>query len=206
MKGDKSLSVKNEYSNGYYKVLDGRNIGRYSIDWGVLYLDYDVERIHSCKRKDIFECKEKLFFRRVSANLMATYDDSQYFALNTLVVITPKEKCNIKYILALFNSTLMNYIYKNKFKSTKKVFSEIQARSVGELPIKSDELYSPLIINLVERIISAKKSCSLTETSEEEQEIDRLVYHLYGLTYDEVKIVDPETTITEEEYNNGSYL
>lgn len=206
LKGDKSLSVKNEYSNGYYKVLDGRNIGRYSIDWGVLYLDYDVERIHSCKRKDIFECKEKLFFRRVSANLMATYDDSQYFALNTLVVITPKEKCNIKYILALFNSTLMNYIYKNKFKSTKKVFSEIQARSVGELPIKSDELYSPLIINLVERIISAKKSCSLTETSEEEQEIDRLVYHLYGLTYDEVKIVDPETTITEEEYNNGSYL
>lgn len=201
LKGDKSLSVKNEYSTGCYKFLDGRNIGRYSIDWGGLYLDYDVERIHSCKRKDIFECKEKLFFRRVSANLMATYDDSQYFALNTLVVITPKVKCDLKYILALFNSSLMNYIYKNKFKSTKKVFSEIQARSVGELPIKSDIYYSPQITSLAERIISAKKADSLTDMSEEEQEIDRLVYHLYGLTYDEVKIIDSDTPITEEEYN-----
>ena len=31
-------------------------------------------------------------------------------------------------------------------------------------------------------------------------EIDLLVYHLYGLTYDEVLIVDPETPITREEY------
>jgi len=31
-------------------------------------------------------------------------------------------------------------------------------------------------------------------------ETDRLVYHLYALTYDEVLIVDPETPITREEY------
>ena len=33
-----------------------------------------------------------------------------------------------------------------------------------------------------------------------ESEIDRLVYPLYGLTYDEVLFVDPETPITREEY------
>lgn len=33
------------------------------------------------------------------------------------------------------------------------------------------------------------------------KEIDFLVYHLYGLTYDEVKIIDPATPITYEEYN-----
>ena len=33
-----------------------------------------------------------------------------------------------------------------------------------------------------------------------ERAIDLMVYKLYGLTYDEVKVVDPETTITEEEY------
>ena len=190
LKGDKSLSVKQEYSPDYYKFLDGRNIGRYSITWGGLYLDYDVERIHSCKRKDIFECKEKLFFRRVSANLMATYDDNQYFALNTLVVITPKTKCEIKFILALFNSKLMNYIYKNKFKSTKTVFSEIQARSVGELPIKNDMVHKAEIVNLVDRILSAKKANPLADTTAEEREIDRLVYDLYGLTEDEIAIVE----------------
>jgi len=38
------------------------------------------------------------------------------------------------------------------------------------------------------------------ETSALESEIDRLVYQLYGLTYDEVLIVDPETSINREEY------
>ena len=40
----------------------------------------------------------------------------------------------------------------------------------------------------------------MTDTAALESEIPRLVYHLYGLTYDEVLIVDPETPITREEY------
>ena len=35
-----------------------------------------------------------------------------------------------------------------------------------------------------------------------DREIDLRVYHLYGLTYDEVLTVDPNTTITKEEYEN----
>jgi len=38
------------------------------------------------------------------------------------------------------------------------------------------------------------------DTSALENQIDFLVYHLYGLTYDEVLIVDPETPISREEY------
>ena len=200
LKGDKSLSVKTDYSPKYYKFLDGRNVNRYAIEWTGLYLDYSLERIHSCKRKDIFECKEKLLFRRVSSNLIATYDDNQYFALNTLVVITPKIKCDLKYILALFNSKLMNYVYKNKFKSTKTVFSEIQARSVGELPIKISDIYESEIINHVDNILSIKKINPQADSSALESEVDLLVYCLYNLTYDEVLIVDPETPITREEY------
>jgi hypothetical protein len=37
-----------------------------------------------------------------------------------------------------------------------------------------------------------------------EQQIDLQVYHLYGLTYDEVLIVDPATPITKEEYERTS--
>ena len=38
------------------------------------------------------------------------------------------------------------------------------------------------------------------------QQIDVLVYHLYGLTYDEVLIIDPETPITREEYEDESEM
>lgn len=33
-----------------------------------------------------------------------------------------------------------------------------------------------------------------------EEWFDSWVYHLYGLTYDEVLIIDPQTPITREEY------
>ena len=39
------------------------------------------------------------------------------------------------------------------------------------------------------------------DTTVYEAEIDKLVYHLYQLTYDEVLIVDPETPLTKEEYD-----
>ncbi|EPD55949.1 hypothetical protein HMPREF1215_02270 [Coprococcus sp. HPP0074] len=190
LKGDKSISVKEEYRPEYYKLLDGRNINKYGIKWGGAYLDYSLERIHSCKRRDIFECDEKLFFRRVSATIIATYDNEQYYALNTLVVVTAKKPIQLKYILALLNSKLMNYIYSNKFKSTKTVFSEIQARSVGELPIKFSTAYENKIIEIVDEILTLKKNNFEYDTTELEKEIDELVYKIYGLNEKEIEIVE----------------
>lgn len=46
----------------------------------------------------------------------------------------------------------------------------------------------------------AKQQTFDADTSRQEQIIDIMVYHLYGLTYDEVLIVDPQTPITREEY------
>lgn len=65
--------------------------------------------------------------------------------------------------------------------------------------IKGKDKYE--IENIVSNIQVAKSIDPNADTTSEEQEIDRLVYKLYDLTYDEVKIVDPDTPITEEEYN-----
>jgi len=193
LKGDKSLSLKKTKENeNCFKLLDGRNINKYSIKWDGVYLDYDLERIHSCKRKDIFESAEKLMFRRVSSSLIFTYDSEQYYALNTLVIVNKidnKIGPDLKFILGLMNSKLMNYVYSNKFKSTKTVFSEIQARSIKELPIPkmSNELENE-ITSLSAEIISLKKS--MTDTTDLEIQIDQLVYQLYDLTEEEIKIIE----------------
>lgn len=196
LKGDKTLSIKNtNENNDYYKVLDGRNIHKYSIDWIDTFLDYSLERIHSCKTKTIFESDEKLFFRRVSANLIFTYDDEQYFALNTLVVVNlkdnKKDKFQLKYLLAVLNSSLLQYVYKHKFKSTKTVFSEIQAKSVGLLPIKIIDFENQYhFSNKVNQILSLKKENPEADTTSLEKEIDQMVYKLYGLTEEEIAIVE----------------
>jgi len=193
LKGDKSLSLKETKENeNCFKLLDGRNINKYSIKWDGVYLDYDLDRIHSCKRKDIFESAEKLMFRRVSSSLIFTYDSEQYYALNTLVIVNKidnKIGPDLKFILGLMNSKLMNYVYSNKFKSTKTVFSEIQARSIKELPIpKISNEFENEITSLSSEIISKKKS--MADTTDLENQIDQLIYQLYELTEEEIKIIE----------------
>ena len=51
-------------------------------------------------------------------------------------------------------------------------------------------------------ILAAKKADPQADTGAWEAEIDFLVYKLYGLSYDEVLVVDPGTGITREEYDN----
>jgi hypothetical protein len=195
LKGDKSQSIKYENPEGeYYKLLDGRDIHKYSINWDGKFLKYDLNKIHSCKRKDIFELPEKLLMRRVSSSLIFTYDDRQFFGLNTLVVLTLKNKdsnFDLKYLLALLNSKLLDYIYNKKFKSTKTVFSEIQARSVGNLPIpKISQKDQKLFFDKAQEIIDLKKDDPGNETRALEKEIDQKVYELFGLTEEEVGIVE----------------
>lgn len=182
LKGDKSLSLRNGNPNGeYYRLLDGRNINKYKIEWDGVFLDYDLERIHSCKRKDIFKSDEKLFFRRVSKNLIFTYDNSQFFALNTLIVVNKKNNCkdSLKALLAIFNSEILNYIYQKQFKSTKKVFSEIQARSVKELPIPIIPANVDSLLALLSDILMIKQGNSEIFNSVSNALVDELYFPDY---------------------------
>jgi hypothetical protein len=203
LKGDKSKSLREENKDGkFYKLLDGRNINKYFLRWGGVYLDYKLERIHSCKRQDIFESKEKLLFRRVSANLIFAYDNKQHYCLNTIVVVNlkPGQKIKLKYLLAVLNSKFLNYFYKTKFKSTKTVFSEIQARSVGKLPIKEPtQKEQDAIVDIVDQILAItssktydpkKPNDAITKVSQLQAEVDAMVAKLYGLSPEEVVLIN----------------
>ena len=81
---------------------------------------------------------------------------------------------------------------------------QIRAKGLKELPVKIVSASEQnRIIEVVDSIIKARETDINTDISNLETKVDFLVYHLYGLTYDEVLIVDPETPITREEYENN---
>jgi hypothetical protein len=151
----------------------------------------------------------------VGERLTATYDDAQYYALNTLVVLTPKAQCpvDLKYILGLLNSQLMTFYYRAFLKSAKRTFSEVQARQVARLPIRVPGLdnrddadrYDGLV-RAVASILSLQAPRASAKTDHEkallqrqidatDRKIDELVYELYGLTADEISIVEETTCV-----------
>ena len=92
-------------------------------------------------------------------------------------------------------------MYKMTFEKTKGAFTKAKIFHYYELPVKKcSQIQQEDIINSVEKVLVIKEKYPSATTTAIEAEIDRLVYQLYGLTYDEVLIVDPETPITREEY------
>ncbi|MDO9211682.1 MAG: hypothetical protein Q7V48_13175 [Deltaproteobacteria bacterium] len=62
---------------------------------------------------------------------------------------------------------------------------------LSEIPVKCiDKDAQKPFINLIDQILSAKKRDPKADTAAWEREIDRLVYDLYGLTEEEIKLVE----------------
>lgn len=59
------------------------------------------------------------------------------------------------------------------------------------------------IIKIVDEILGQKKVDMCADTSALEQQIDVLVYRLYGLSYDEILVIDSKTTFSREEYEQA---
>ena len=108
----------------------------------------------------------------------------------------------VKFLCALFNSKLGHFLLQDSPKTgTGDLLVSVQAIEPIHVPMPDDKQRTK-IENAVDRILSAKKTNPQADTTTLENEIDKIVYHLYSLTYDEVLVIDPETPITREEYSN----
>lgn len=96
----------------------------------------------------------------------------------------------------------MEYLWGEIYTEKKDVFPRLKKEQLVEIPIiVADKEMQDVIAHFVDAIISEKSLEIDVSTSVIENSINKLVYHLYNLTYDEVLIVDPETPITREEYD-----
>jgi tRNA1(Val) A37 N6-methylase TrmN6 len=282
--GIKNILFQNDKINdSCYKLYFGKHVKRYFLGATDLWVDYrpnfmmtkEIE-IKKDKRpglwmrdENIF-LRDKIIYRKVGEHITATYVDKPTYYEQTLhSCFINDENFKPKYILALFNSNLFKFYYKQVNSKGGKIFPQIRISSVENLPIKKASIkIQNDIISRVEiciqqsfkfetsllqfsKFISSKfsldknfhnwynldfgkflkelekarkKSAKENETeyskfslSEEaewmqyfneqklkaeelkaeidktDKEIDQMVYELYGLTEEEIKIVEEAT-------------
>lgn len=198
--GNDKLYITSIKENDTYKpILRGKDIERYLIKDPHLYLNYGSHL--ACPRKpEIFE-QPKLLIREAGARITATYDEDNYYIMSSLYnAILIDDSYDLKYLLGLLNSKLMQYIMnKLTFEKTKGAFTKAKIYHYYNLPIKKTD-GQRVIAKLVNEILTQNQNGNKGKIEQMENKIDYLVYHLYGLTYDEVLIVDPDTPISREEY------
>jgi hypothetical protein len=98
------------------------------------------------------------------------------------------------YLLGLLNSKVLWWFIRQTAASKQGGFYEFKPMYVSALPIPaaSPETQKP-VERLVDRILAAKAQDPSADVAALERQIDALVYHLYALTPDEIKIVEEAT-------------
>ena len=147
-----------------------------------------------------FEQKEKLIvYRFLDANkgFVCTYDDEQFYCLGSCYVIYSKEGTfNMLYLAGVLNSKLIAFYNSNLFSGVKVTRNEML-----RIPISNNETHKKNITKRVDKLLQLNKQLQTTKLETQRQQIhrtidhterkiDELVYELYGLSEEEIEIIE----------------
>jgi hypothetical protein len=195
---ENNLSIN--YPNGYKYLLKNKNElkGRKYFEksnkfWYELWNQRNLNRFY----------REKLITLDNSKINSFAYDNSNYIGSTTTYSILLKDTAlSYKYLLGVLNSKLLNFYHKKRTIPQAGGYYRYQATFIKGLPIlvKIHNLKKEnLIVNCVNEILSLTTSDNYKTNSikhdqviKYEKEVDHMVYELYGLTQDEIKIVERE--------------
>nr|HQG72651.1 TaqI-like C-terminal specificity domain-containing protein [Tenuifilum sp.] len=137
--------------------------------------------------------KEKVVWQELAQGSQFAYDgEGEYFVANTAYILTGK---NLKYILGYLNSKLNEFTYENWYctklgqKGTRWLNQHVIEIPLPPITAENQPIVSQ-IEALVDKILAAKKQNQTAEISHWEREIDELVYKLYDLNEEEIRIVE----------------
>ena len=249
--GKSKLITKERISDSQLEILKGENIDRYIIK-NNFYFDFREENLNGrTKVKKKLGIKEKVILRKTGSDIKATFDDRGIFPEQSINFIYDfGENIKGKYVLALVNSKLFNWMYKKVFITNEDSKPHLKINDLEKFPfvyisLEKQENFVERVNKMIilnsklreenlcfQKLIVAKFKKNLsnklkkwyllnfsefekelkTEISPEwakyflkrqekilkikneidkiDREIDKMVYELYGLNDDEIKIIE----------------
>ena len=164
IKGRKGANLRGAYRRGNWWVLNTPRLD----------MDFTEEKI--------------VTHYRTKSLRFALSDKPWYASRDVYYIVKQKPNISLKYILALLNSSLyyLWFYYRGKRKGDT---LELYAKPLKETPIKEiSEAEQLPFIQIVEEIIDKQKSG--IDTKQLQQQIDMMVYQLYGLTDKEIELIE----------------
>jgi len=203
--------------------LEGREIKKYSIFPSGRFIRYIPEKMYSPRDPKLFETKKIISQTMLSKmKLIATLDTEHYYVEQSLLciiphgILTPSQNVSVpklEFILGILNSRLSTFYYATKVIDYSLGGGLIHATpgSQGKIPIpkidkgsRPDKIKHDKMVKLVDRMLELHKELAAARIPDEktriqrqisatDNQIDKLVYELYDLTDEEIKIIEEAT-------------
>ena len=210
------ISDKIEKEKGDYHILKQYQFTRYSnVKEGAYVKETDLKEWVSFTSKRFINCKkDKLIFAEDALQIEAIIDFSKSICQGGVYfgTLIEENSYDLKFLLGLFNSKLFTIIYKNLFSGMHMGGGYLRFRTsfLNKLPIKTIDFTNKTektahnkITHLVEQMLEAKKKLATAKIDSDinyyerkcnniDREINNEVYKLYGLSKDEIEIINSD--------------
>lgn len=182
--GDNNTLLHSNRIPGSEPVIKGSDISKYHIHSHSGYLKFQPEIFQQTAPEPVYRAPEKLFYRFINKQLIFAYDNTGLLSLNSCNILIPQiPGLSIKYVLAILNSGVAQFIFEKSFRSVKVLRSHIERIPI---PLANEQTQKEIVL-LVDKLINLK------ETSIEYQEtfsfLDKKIADLFQLTKQEYELI-----------------
>ena len=147
--------------------------------------------LHRERDEKIFTKTEKIVGVITGDRIIVSIDNDKTYPTDGLYVFSANKKVDNKFLVAVLNSKLITYLYRLFSFEEGRVLAQIKPSILQDMPLPEvSSISQKPFIDMVNRIISVKSKDAEYEITQFESEINQMVYQLYKLTDDEIKIVE----------------
>jgi len=147
--------------------------------------------LHRERDEKIFTKPEKVIGVITGDKIITAIDAEKFYPTDGLYLFASNENSNNRYLVGLLNSKLFTFLYRLFSFEQGRALAQVKPSILLDVPIPKVSLVEQnVIIEKVKEIENQKKSNPSVDTSSFEKEIDQLVYALYGMTEEEIAIIE----------------
>lgn len=177
--GDNKRHVTGEKTEENEVVLKGSDIFRYGIRETKHYLKFQSERFQQTAPEVYYRAEEKLLYRFIGGQLIFAYDDRQRISLNSCNLVIPHRKdMDMRYIMAVLNSRMAQFVFNRKFRSVKVLRQHVEQIPIPMISWKKQQQLVHLAKELEVCKITGKRLVLYNQ-------VDRQIAKLFGLKEEE---------------------
>ncbi|MEO0059928.1 MAG: hypothetical protein RLZZ312_1575, partial [Bacteroidota bacterium] len=202
---NRSFDSTFKVDESYLQYIMGRDFNKYT--WNILenrFIKYGACLAEPRVKAPFFE--KKIVIRQTADRIIANLDDNHFLSLKNVHNLKSINKnYSLNFILGILNSTTVNWWYRKLIPEEGRIFAEVKVVNLKQLPIpkltKDNQETHDAIINLVDQMLSSKKQQQTAVTERDKSyleakcknidaQINDLVYAMYGLSAEEIAIVE----------------
>jgi type I restriction-modification system DNA methylase subunit len=195
IRDNKPFTSKKRKTKEWLPFFDGKDIGYYTLLWKDNNWIHYGTWLAAPRLPDNFN-GEKILIRKITnKTLIANYISYTSYCNTLLFVLKLKKdiaKISYKALLGVLNSKFIGWYFRKKFQITDEdTFPQIMIRDIQKFAIPNEmNTYLEKIETIVDEILTKKSQYNSADTTDLENQIDQLVYQLYGLTEEEIKMME----------------